>query len=501
MSSAIFLPRYWYQRIRDSRIWWTALQIIGMFGLFFIALSWIQFSTPNLPDNDGYYHIRFAALMREQGLKPPFPYLPLTILNPREFYDHHFLYHVALIPFSLGDLRLGAKWSAVIFASLAFLVIWWLFHRRQVPYAGIWSLGLLGLSQAFLFRMSVTRAQSLSLLVLALGLYCMLEGRYQLLGGVAFLYVWMYDAFPLILLMAMVFALASWLSVRRLEWHPLAWAGAGVALGLVLNLYFPFDLLFIFRHLIPKLTETTAVNVGSEWYPYTTQQLLSNSGFALLIFLLGILALGLREEKMDLQTGTSLLLAIIFLVMLFQARRFVEYFPPFALIFAAFAWKPLIDQWPEKFRKRFLIPGLSIMLLIGMARTLPDARASMQTAQPYDLFAGASRWLMENTPAQARVFQTDWDDFPRLFYYNTRNTYLVGLDPTYMQLYDPFRYDFWVQITQGKVENLSEVIPRDFGARYVVSDLKHGDFLRRADADAGMVQVFRDDNAVVFEIR
>ncbi len=32
------------------------------------ALSWIQFSTPNLPDNDGYYHIRFASLMREEGL-------------------------------------------------------------------------------------------------------------------------------------------------------------------------------------------------------------------------------------------------------------------------------------------------------------------------------------------------------------------------------------------------------------------------------------------------
>ena len=48
---------------------------------------------PDLPDNDGFYHIKMAYLMRTEGLKPTFPWLPLTILNPAEFADHHFLYH------------------------------------------------------------------------------------------------------------------------------------------------------------------------------------------------------------------------------------------------------------------------------------------------------------------------------------------------------------------------------------------------------------------------
>ncbi|HMU35431.1 MAG TPA: hypothetical protein PKA04_01250, partial [Marmoricola sp.] len=43
----------------------------------------------------------FAALMREQGFKPEFIWLPLSILNAREFFDHHFLFHVFLIPFTL----------------------------------------------------------------------------------------------------------------------------------------------------------------------------------------------------------------------------------------------------------------------------------------------------------------------------------------------------------------------------------------------------------------
>ncbi|MGF2075853.1 hypothetical protein, partial [Enterococcus casseliflavus] len=83
----------------------------------------------------GFYHIKLAELMRQEGLTPTFKWLPLTILNAREYYDHHFLFHVLLTPFTFGDLRLGAKWAAVGFASLAFLAVWWLLYRQRVPWA------------------------------------------------------------------------------------------------------------------------------------------------------------------------------------------------------------------------------------------------------------------------------------------------------------------------------------------------------------------------------
>ena len=49
-------------------------------------MALVQFSTPDLPDNDGFYHIKLASLMRTEGLKPDFPWLPLSILNENEFY-------------------------------------------------------------------------------------------------------------------------------------------------------------------------------------------------------------------------------------------------------------------------------------------------------------------------------------------------------------------------------------------------------------------------------
>ncbi len=461
-----------------------------------------------MPDNDGFYHIRLAALMRQEGLKPDFPWLPLSILNAREFYDHHFLFHVAQMPFTLGDLRLGAKWSAVFFAALAFLSVWWLLYRQRIRYAALWALGLLLVSEAFLYRMSIPRAQSLSLAVLALGLHWLLHRQYRWLIPLAFLYVWLYDAFPLLLALSGLYTLALWLVERRFDYRPLVYTGLGITLGLLVNPYFPANLVFIARHLLPKLLDSTALSVGSEWYPYTTGQLLSNSLPALLVFASGILALGLTPKRMDTRTATALLAALFFGLLLFQARRFIEYFPAFGLIFAAFAWQPLIEESAQAVPsgKKARITGVlaafaMIALAAGMLFTGQKAVTSIGGSKPYATFAGASAWLSANTAAGERIFQTDWDDFPRLFYYNTHNTYTIGLDPTYMQLYNETLYDQWVQITRGQVEKPSRAILGRFGASYVISDLEHTSFIERADADPDMVQVYRDDNAVVYRVQ
>jgi len=487
---------------------------IALFLLFFLGMALIQFATPDMPDNDGFYHIKLAWLMRTEGLKPSFPYLPLSILNEREFYDHHFLFHAALIPFTFGDLRIGAKWAAVTFASVAFLAVWYLFQRQRVPWAWLWALALLGISDAFLYRMSITRAQSLSLAVLALAYAWLLEGKYKHLAILAFVYVWLYDAFPLLLALAVLHFLAVALTERRFEFRPLLYISGGILLGMIINPYFPHNLIFSYHHMLPKLTDATSVRVGNEWYPYDTKQLLENSLPALIAFASGALALGLSGRKMDSRTALGLFVSLLFGLMLFQARRFVEYFPPFALMFAAFAWAPLLTsqsapvkradpphlRFTSILRNNFPVILLSLAVAVSIARSIPPAREAIDRSKSYGLYANASAWLERNTPAGSRVFQTDWDDFPRLFFYNTHNTYLVGLDPTYLQLYDSALYNLWVDITQGDVENPSQVIATTFDSRYIHTDLNHGDFLQIAAEDPGLKEVYRDDQALIFEV-
>ena len=79
---------------------------LAVFGALAV-LTALQIATPNLVGNDSYFHIRYAEVVRQAGVRgfpPPFPWLPLTILAPDRYADHHMLYHVLLTPFTFGDL-------------------------------------------------------------------------------------------------------------------------------------------------------------------------------------------------------------------------------------------------------------------------------------------------------------------------------------------------------------------------------------------------------------
>jgi hypothetical protein len=489
----------------------TAAILLAVFGA---GLAFVQYGAPGLVGNDGYYHIKMGYLIRTEGLKPAFPYLPLTILNPASFYDHHMLYHVYLAFFAGVDpavdggaaLTQGAKMASIIMPAVAFLAIWWLLRGQNVPYAAVWSVALLALSEAFLYRMSMPRAQSASLLLLVLGLHWLLQGRAKWLLPLGAVYVWTYNAFPLLLILAGVYAASVWLLERRVAWQALAYPGAGILLGLLINPYFPANVDFIAGHLAPKLGASTTP-AGNEWAPYLTWTLVQNSGVALGAALLGVLALGWHEQRIDLKTLVALGMTVVFGLMLFSSRRFVEYFPPFALVFLAFSVSPLLRGWQETWRgyrpavQASLALVILLMLAYPLTTTLRDARAQVAGSQAPDHYAAAALWLRAHAGSGARIFQTDWDDFTRLFFYGGEAVYTAGLDPTFMELHDAALFEEWVAITRGQVARPSAAIRDRFGAAYVFSDLDHDGFLEQAAADPGLRELYRDEDAVIFAVQ
>src|ERR1051325_1872399 len=79
-----------------------AVRIIYLvFGILAVALlMWfLQFQTTAIccGDWDGYYHIRWSSLLWENFSHgkwlPSFAWLPLTVLDPQHYADHHFLFH------------------------------------------------------------------------------------------------------------------------------------------------------------------------------------------------------------------------------------------------------------------------------------------------------------------------------------------------------------------------------------------------------------------------
>ncbi|MBK8023698.1 MAG: hypothetical protein IPK19_20240 [Chloroflexi bacterium] len=490
--------------------------VLLAFLLGFAAAIVLLSATDALISTDDYYHTRISAELIEQGtLRLDFPWLPLTILSPEAFVDHHLLYHVYLAPFVQWGGIPGAKLAQALVVGGMFAAFWLLLRTLEVRLPWLWLIALLGVSTPFLYRMLMVRTQAAAVLVLFLALYALFSRRYRWLAPIAFAFTWLYNGFILLPVFAGLYVLSAWLTDRQWVWRPLIYTAIGVAAGLVINPYFPQNITFILDHLGEKVDVAANIRVGSEWYPYTTEALLDNSLGMLLALAAGMLAPSLRKTRRDGATGrdrvetTLLLTALVTLYMTFESRRFIEYSPAFALLFCAtalgregIAWDRLLPVFPGRrlvARAFPLMIALPILLLAGW--TMTSVRQDIEGVKDADYMAGAAAWLQANTAPGELVFQTDWDDFTYLFYHNTHNIYLVGLDPTYLQVANPTLWNLWVPITQGMVERPSVLIRDSFGASLVVSDTDHVAFAQSAENDPNLELVYRDSYSLIWQIK
>jgi hypothetical protein len=177
----------------------TGLLVVG--ALLIGAVFWyLQFSTGSLccGDYDAYYHFRWSRMlwegMRAGNFPPSFDALPLTTLNPRDYVDHHFLFHVLQIPFTFfSDFEAGAKIGTWLFACLAVFSCYWLLVRNRVSYPLVWLVAVIGSSAPFLYRMSMGKAMSVSIVLLAAGIHLLFERKYRWLLPLAFVFALTYD--------------------------------------------------------------------------------------------------------------------------------------------------------------------------------------------------------------------------------------------------------------------------------------------------------------------
>ena len=488
----------------------SALEITAGLALILAVMGWIQFGGPAILDNDGYYHIRWAALLRENWPHlPAFEALPLTTLNEENYVDHHYLFHVLLIPFTLGDLRLGAKLAAVVFSSLGIASLFGLMVANQVRHRWLWLAPLVAGSEHFLYRMSMTRAPALSLALLGLGTYLLFKRRHVWLAGLSFVFVWSYSLFPLMLAFAVAYSIAIYLSERRIDLWGVLSSFIGIAAGLVINPYFPKNLSLFREHVLMKYAGTYPVDVGVEWYPYEAWAMLGISAVAFVVYFVGLLAFDYRERQLDFKPLFFLIVSFLLLLMAFKSRRFIEYWPPFAVLFAAYTIGARLEVVRfDRFvrtRDRVIAAIASAVVttaaILWMGGCLWTAREDVKSETDPYAYRGASEWIAANTPPGTMIFNTDWDDFPMLFYYSPNSQYIVGLDPTYLHDRDPDLWKLYASITLGEEDNLAPLIRERFGAEYVFTDNEHPDFLRIAEESGDFEKVFGDKFTTLLRVR
>jgi hypothetical protein len=522
--------------------------------------------------------------MRQGHFPPSFNWLPLTTLNPKDYVDHHLFFHFLQIPFTwFGDLRAGAKAAAWLYASLAVLSCYWLILRYRLRHTLIWLVALLACSAPFLYRMNMAKAPPIAIIYTVLGIYLLFEKRYLLLLPLTFLFVWTYSLFIIMPGMAFIWMCVIGWSERRFEWRPLAWTLIGMVAGLVINPYFPKNIWLFIEHVLIKATATGfTTDVGQEWYPYDSWFFLLNCAVAFAAMVVGYAAFDSSDKERAKRPLFFLVFSTILMIASFRSRRWVEYWPPFAILFAAFSLQPLLEGvrarfarlpsdvmddlepfldrhephsevksarrrnlwneieiaaigialgllsyfvlkhaiypsngnprlsvifnvkdgiaiaaavgifsayifWRYSVMKTFAVAIIALLVIILNFNIHETGKEIAGDSGP-DRYEASMAWIRENVPQGEMIFNTDWDDFPKMFYYDTRHTYVSGLDPTYLldrdnQLKrDPSLAEAFKKITLGEENDPAPLIRDKFGARYVFSDNEevHDSFIGKA---------------------
>ena len=534
-----------------------AVRVIYLvFGLLAIAmvLTFLQTRTDAIccGDWDGYYHIRWSALLWENFSQgkwlPSFEWLPLTVLNPQDYADHHFLFHLLQIPFLwFFEPVTAAKVAAVFYATLAIFSVYWLLYRYEVKHQLLWLAAILTCGNAFYYRMNMAKAPPLTIIITVLGIHLLFQRRYVWLLPLMFAFVWTYSLFPLLLFAAVIWTVVIAWNERRFEWRPFTYTFAGMVLGNVINPYFPQNIYLFLEHFWTKFKVGSdfVVAVGGEWYPYSGMELLMNFPIALLAMLLGYILFVPRDGKLPEKAAFFLAFTTILLAAQFRSKRFAEYFPPFAILFAAFSWSaftapraiflpeefkrdidPYLDvdaptergSWLQAFRTAApWVIGITLAIfwfynLVGLHKWGFNEDGMMDNItsnEPGDKYRRAMLWATgldptgaENIPKGEIIFNCTWDDFPKLFFFNTKHRYVYGLDPNYLYTENPELYRLLKDITEGKTDDPAPIIRDRFGANYIFADANENTDMIAKALESGWVEtIYEDDEARLFRIR
>lgn len=457
-------------------------RLFFIFIISFLFFTILQFSFSDFLCPDSYFHVKMALLMKDKLVLRDFPWLQFTVLKDH-FADHHFLFHLFLIPaVSIPGINpiIGAKGASGLFVAIAFVCFFYILERNKIKLSFLWTIILLISSSAFIFRMLLVRAPSLSLIALLFGFYLMVKQRHFWLAVLSFFYVWLYGGFFFIFILALIYAFVYSLSYKRLEWKvPLA-SFLGILAGILLHPYFP-NLLYFLKIQIFQSSFFTSKIAGAEWMPLEFLDFLKTSFLAFITYVFAISFLFIKSihKKRLFSAGQAPALVLLFFsIFLYfltaRSQRFIEIWHPFSILFAAYIfWEPLVKLKkanPSYFFRKFL-PIYSFILLFSFAfynvkAILESTRSNIEKFKEYQTMA---LWLKDNTSSGSVIFNISFSDFPPLFYFNDQNYYGLGLDPVFTYAYDKELYKKLENLWRGEdLEKVYHVFKNDFKVTYVL---------------------------------
>ncbi|MGH7887383.1 MAG: hypothetical protein ACREPG_05935, partial [Candidatus Binatia bacterium] len=431
-------------------------------------------------------------------------------------------FHVLLIPFVwLEDPLLGMRLAGVVVTAACLLSVYLVCLRLEIKAAPLWPFVLLFSSAFLLHRLTMLRPHVLSLGLSVLILVLLAIGNLRGVFLAAFALAWLHlSLFFVPLIVLGVFATTKLVTEKSFAWRESAALAGGLAAGWLLrpNPLGAAKIVYVqvFQWTLEKLAGAP-LEVGSELRPLA---LAIHSNYLAFIGLLSCALLFLlwklcvsrtplpAQQQTVLSAAAVLSLGFLLLALLF-ARRAFDFSSTFGTIVIALVFSRFLSG--RKWLRVGLLGLFAVLALYGTSLRNRILAIGWQT----DRMAGAAQWLEANSRPGDIVFNARWEYFSELFFWNSKNRYVGGMDPIFQYAFDPELYRAGLSVGTARSSLLCatgncpetigadgyQVVKEKFKARYVF-------LLKQADAnlyfqllnDKRFELKKQDEGAAVFEV-
>jgi hypothetical protein len=493
----------------------------------------IRMGFAGVPDPDSFYHFRHAALYAERGVTmSAFPWLVYSVIS-RYASDVGYGFHLLLVPFTLArDPVLGVELAAAFEIALIMVLFYWVMRRHAIAYAFAWPYLLVFFAPAIVYTVMQTRPQTLTMGFAALLLSFLLSGSpwgvFAASGALTFFHL---NAAAVVPAVVAVTAGVQGTVERRWEWRKWAAAALGVGVGLALrpNIIGTVRLLYV-QTVVHEVVRQRHLPLlfGREWSPMSPAAAAGFSYFLLIwaamivVFLVAVGRKALaKEDRTFLWTSLLLSVACLAAAML-VTKRMVPLWAAFSVMFAAKTFSSLLDPRDRRPGRLLgddarLIAALSLGVLLVVMMGSGVNQVALQRrwgGGRGERLRAAAEWIGSHGRKGDIVYNVDWAAFPELFFWNTKQYYVSGLDVIFLYAYDEGLYwkahhlatgeataRTWgtMEMPAGGGEDTYTALRQDFKASYVVLDRQHdaalydylsGDRRYRLGFDDGYSAVF-----------
>ncbi len=418
----------------------------------------IQFVSPNISDPDGLYHITHAKIYKENGIfYNEFPWAQFSVIKDLKA-DIWYGFHLFLIPFNFfADRIFGVKFAGAVIAFLALLMFFWALNRLKIRYALMWVVMFIVSAPDVLYRLTMTRPHNFSFGFAILALSFGLSGGAWPIFFISAIGAFLHLALAwLPILIILVISAVRIIQKLSLEWKKIFAVMGGAIVGLLLRPH-PLGALKLFYIQVIQLSIVKMKGIplifGRELKPSDAMGFLRQIlPVFLIVLILAFVFIKIRK-KLPAETRqiwmtkfySAFSLTIIFaLIAQFMMRRSYDLMNGFGvftialIVTAYFAYlenqKKIRPDYILKTKNRILMAGLIIICLFS-ANSVTLAYKYMGQAWSPTYLKDVSQWLKENTKPGDIVFNSRWDYFGGLFFWNQQNYYINGMDPIFAYAY------------------------------------------------------------------